>query len=138
MVTNLKGTKLISVRLKKIDWNKRVASDLQFSFKSFIRPYWENAIGVSEEFVIPKSGGLRIDLINFSSKVIFEISGKQHFSYCKFFHAGNPLNFAASIKRDCLKHDWAMLNGFSWGEVIESDIPLLSPDYIKKKFGIEI
>lgn len=138
-VTNLKGTKQVKVSLSKyaIDWDKKVASDFQFSVKQFLRKYWEYRIGVCEEYRIPASR-LRCDFLCFGNKIAVEASGKQHFEYNKFFHGGNPLNLVASLRRDDAKREWLTRNGFTLIELIEEDLPHLSPEFIKEKFGVDI
>lgn len=122
----------------KIDWEAKSPSNFQFSVKQFLKPYWSCDIGVCEELVIPKSGKLRVDLINFQRKIAIETSGQQHFEYNKFFHGGNIFNFSQSIKRDDKKRTLLEKNGFSLIEIIEEDVPKLSPKFIKEKFGVDI
>ena len=139
IVTTLNGSKLVKVPASryKILWDKPSCSLFQTSVKAFLRPYWEFKIGVCEEFKIPGSR-LRCDFLCFGAKIAVEASGAQHFEYNKFFHGGSEMNFLGSIKRDDKKREWLIRNGFSMIELIESDVPKLSPEYILEKFGVDI
>ena len=137
--TNLAGTKMIKVPASKykIAWDKAVASNFQFSVKQFLKQYWQYDIGVFEEFRIPGSK-LRCDILNNQKKIAVEASGAQHFEYNKFFHGGSEMNFLGSIKRDDSKRLWLERNSFKMIELVESDVPKLSPEYILEKFGVDI
>lgn len=138
-VTPITGDKLVKISSTKykIKWDKKKASNFQFTIKQFLKTYWQYDIGVFEEMRIPKSL-LRIDLINFTKKIAVEASGSQHFEYNKFFHGGSEMNFLGSIKRDDKKRGWLTRNGFSIIELIESDVPKLSREFIFEKFGINL
>ena len=138
-VTPLVGDKLVKISPTKykISWDKKKASNFQFAIKQFLKPYWQYDIGVFEEMRIPKSL-LRIDLINFTKRIAVEASGAQHFEYNKFFHGGSEMNFLGSIKRDDSKRLWLERNNFKMIELVETDIPKLSPEYIMEKFGVDI
>lgn len=138
-VTPLVGDKLVKISPTKykINWDKKKASGFQFSVKQFLKQYWQYDIGVFEEMRIPKSL-LRIDLINFTKRIAVEASGAQHFEYNKFFHGGSEMNFLGSIKRDDSKRLWLERNNFKMIELVETDIPKLSPEYIMEKFGVDI
>lgn len=138
-VTNLKGTKQVKVSLSKyaIDWNSKSPSQFQKKIKDFLAKYWSADIGVCEEFRI--SGSLlRVDFLHFGKRIAIEASGQQHFEYTPFFHGNNPLNYMQSIKRDDAKRQWLEKNGFKVIELIEEDLPHLSPEFIKEKFGVDI
>ena len=135
----ISGNKPVKVSLskKKIKWDEESCSKFQTSVKLFLKQYWQFDIGVCEELIIPKSL-LRIDILNFQRKIAIETSGQQHFEYTPFFHGNNPLNYMQSIKRDDKKRIWLERNGFTLLEFLESDVPHLSPKYIKDKFGVDI
>lgn len=114
-----------------------MASNFQFTIKQFLKTYWQYDIGVFEEFRIPGSK-LRCDVLNTQRRLAVEASGAQHFEYTPFFHGGSEMNFLSSIKRDDKKRQWLELNGFSLIELVESDVPKLSPEYILEKFGVDI
>ena len=140
LVTTLNGQKLVKVpsNKHKIKWDKPSCSIFQTTIKAFLRPYWEFKIGVCEEFKIPGCQ-LRCDFLCFGAKIAVEASGSQHFEYNKFFHNGSQANFLSSIKRDDKKRIWLeQYNGFQVIELIESDVPKLSPEYIFEKFGVDI
>ena len=139
LVTTLNGSKLVKVpsSKNKIKWDKPSCSIFQTTIKAFLRPYWEFKIGVCEEFKIPGSR-LRCDFLCFGAKIAVEASGAQHFEFNPFFHNNSQANFLASIKRDDKKRQWLTLNGFEIIELIESDVPKLSAEFILEKFGVDI
>lgn len=139
LVTTLNGSKLVKLNLSKykIDWKADSPSKFQKTIKDFLRPYWEFDIGVCEELRI--SGSLlRVDFANFAKKIAVEASGAQHFEFNPFFHNNSQANFLASIKRDDKKRLWLERNNFFLIEVIESDVPHLSAEFILEKFGVDI
>jgi very-short-patch-repair endonuclease len=127
--------KKVSISKYFVEWDKIVGSNAQFSTKQFLRKYWLGET-VCEEFRIPGSR-LRIDLINFSRKVVVEVSGRQHENFNKFFHK-NRIGFIKSIKRDFEKIHWIETNGFSLIEIYDYEVENLNTDFIKEKFGIDL
>jgi hypothetical protein len=124
-VTNFNGTKQVSVNLHKyaIKWHKKSASQFQKKVKDFLYKYWAADVGVCEEFKIPGKGcRLECDFVN----------------YNEFFHKGNPIELIMSLRRDDAKRKWLEKNGFKVIELIEEDLPQLSPEFIKEKFGVDI
>lgn len=140
-VTNFNGTKQVSVNLHKyaIKWHKKSASQFQKKVKDFLYKYWAADVGVCEEFKIPGKGcRLECDFVNFTRKIAIEASGRQHFDYNEFFHKGNPIELIMSLRRDDAKRKWLEKNGFKVIELIEEDLPHLSPEFIKEKFAVDI
>lgn len=133
-VINLKG-KLVSLNISKyrINWDKKRASDFQFGVKQFLKPFWEASI-CAEECRIPGTL-LRLDLVNFSRKIIVEASWSQHTEFNKHFHQNSRINFLFQIKRDELKVKFAELNNFTFIEIYPADLPLTLNSFISK-FGI--
>lgn len=101
-----------------IDWD-RVVSKPQKQVKDAIRPIW-SADYVCEEFYIPGSK-MRIDLINFSKKIVVEVSPKGSHGYNEFFNKNRP-NFLRASKRDLSKADWCEKNGFRLIEIRDKDL----------------
>lgn len=102
---------------------KKNFGQFQFKVKQFLKPYWKDHI-VCEEFPIPAKCGDRgksVDLINFTTNQIVEISGQQHYSYNEFFHKNNELKYVEQLKRDVFKEKWAELNNFDFFEIYETD-----------------
>lgn len=116
-----------------VKWNKPCKSAPQLATKVFFKNYWSADL-VCEEFKVPGTR-LRIDLINFTKKIIVETSGKQHEQFVEFFH-GNRTGFLKSIKRDFTKIKWAEINDFLFVEIYDSETKNLSADFIKNKFNI--
>lgn len=133
---NING-RLISKNVSKylIKWDAPSRSKIQFSVKQFLRTLWKNHI-VFEEFCVFGSQ-LKVDFLNVTRKIAIEVDGSQHAEFNKFFH-GNRLNYLKSIKRDFKKLEWLEKNKFQVINIVEEDIPFLSYEYIKEKFGIEI
>lgn len=126
----------ININKYLIDWEKPSASDAQFKTKLFLKEYW-SADRVCEEFLIPGSR-LRIDFINFSKKIVLEVSGQQHEKYVKFYHK-NRLNFLSSVKRDMQKIDWVENKiKFKFLEIYDSEVKELSLSFILNKFKIDL
>lgn len=118
-----------------INWDGPSPSKLQKRVKDFLRPYWQRHL-VYEELIVYGSR-MRVDFFNATKKQAIEVNGSQHDSYNNFFHK-NRMNYFMSIKRDVKKAEWLEKNGFKLIELEEDDIPFLSPEYIKEKFGVYI
>lgn len=132
--------KLINVNIIKyrINW-KRVVSKPQYKFKKFVYPFWKNDV-VLEEFVIPKSGGKRVDLFNVNKGLIVEVSPQSvHFEYNKFMH-GSRLGYLKKIYSDLDKIQWAESNGWKVLEVLDEDLEdkNLNREYYFHKYQISI
>jgi hypothetical protein len=135
-ILNLKGRPVkININKSRIKWDKKVGSNAQFKTKQFFKSFWIQDL-VCEEFVIPQSR-LRIDLINFTKKIIVETSGQQHENFVEFFH-GNRVGFLKSIKRDYSKIKWSEINDFLFLEIYDTETDLLSEDFIQKKFNLKL
>jgi hypothetical protein len=111
----------------RVDWD-RVVSKPQKKIKDILRPFWGSK-QVSEEFYIPSSK-MRIDLINFSDKIVVEVSpNSTHSQYNEFFNK-NRSNFLAARKRDIKKTEWCLENGFEYIEIMEEDLKLSDRDIL--------
>lgn len=118
-----------------VKWGTYRGSKFQTEIKKFFQTYWKNDL-VAEEMIIPGSR-LRIDLINFTKKIVVESSGDQHVKYSKFMH-GSRSGFHASIQRDVKKLQWCENNGFAFIEIMYDEVNLVSREWIKEKFDVEI
>lgn len=128
-VTGLKSSKIYNLRIADyiIDWRAEISKP-QARVKQFLYPYWKTAI-CGEEVRIPGSR-CRLDLVNFSRKVVIEVSPSGSHSFNKFFHK-SKFKFAASVRRDLDKQEWCQKNGFLYIELTDDDLDNLS----KKMFA---
>jgi hypothetical protein len=132
LIPNISGVREVNVNLSKykVKWDEFRASGAQSRAKQFFKPWWV-ADQVCEEFKIPGSR-LRIDLINFSKRIVVEISGQQHEKFVKFYHK-NRQGFLKSIKRDFKKINWVKnIMGFNFVEVYDSEVDDLSVSYFNR------
>jgi hypothetical protein len=104
----------------KIDWDRSVSKP-QKRIKDIVKPIWCFQ-DVHEELYIPNSK-LRIDLINFTTSTVIEISPKQHDTYNDFFHK-NRQTFLRSLERDFKKIEWCEMNEFKYIEIDETILKL--------------
>lgn len=133
---NLNGRQLKVNPIKYlVKWDKQTRSAPQTATKKFLHRYWNSDL-VCEEFKIPGTR-LKIDIINFTKKIIVEVSGKQHENFVKFFH-GNRAGFLKSIKRDFSKIKWAEMNNFTFVEIYDSEVSDLSEHFFEEKFNIKL
>jgi hypothetical protein len=132
LIPTINGARKVNVNLSryKIKWDDYRASKAQSAAKAFLKPYWL-ADQVCEEFKVPGSK-LRIDIINFSKKIVVEVSGQQHEGYVKFFHK-NRLGFLKSVKRDFKKMDWVKrFMEFRFVEIYDHEVEGLTIDKFNK------
>lgn len=135
-ILNLKGNPVkVNSSKYKINWDKKIGSNPQFKTKQFLKNFWLSE-SVCEEFIIP-STRLRVDFINFTKKIVIEVSGQQHENFVKFFHR-TRVGFLKSIKRDFSKIKWAEINNFTFIEIYDYEVESLSRDFIEKKFNINL
>ena len=123
----------VNIKKYRVDWDKPTRSKFQSSVKQFLRPYLENHI-VAEEFRIPRTK-LTVDLIDFTSKVAYEIQGKQHSEYVPFFH-GNLTGFYRQFGRDAKKAQFLEYNGYKLVEINPEDLVKLSRAFFVETFKI--
>ncbi len=125
-LTGLKNSRMYNIRLADyaIDWNPpKEVSRPQGLVKQFLCPFWRTHV-VAEELKIPASR-CRIDLINFTRRIVIEVSPASSHSFNKFFHK-NRINFSRAVQRDLDKQSWAERNGFQYIELGSDDIGNLS------------
>lgn len=108
----------VNVTKYLIDWDK-IVSKPQKQVKDALKPIWQRQL-VCEEFRIPSSK-MRIDLINFSLKIVVEVSPKGSHKFNKFFNK-NRSNFLSAVKRDISKAEWCENNGFRFVEIVDEDL----------------
>jgi hypothetical protein len=129
--------KLVNKNVSKylIKWDAESRSQLQFTVKQFLKPYWSPYI-VYEEFPVYGTK-LKVDIFNASLRIAIEVHGPQHNQF-HFFHNGQPLNFLDSIKRDYQKYEWLELNNIKLIEINHNEVPTLSKEFVKEKFGLTL
>jgi hypothetical protein len=133
---NVKG-KLVSkpVGRFRINWDKKSRSQLQFSVKQFLRPFWATHV-VYEEFPVYGSK-LKVDILNATIKVAIEVNGPQHDSF-HYFHNGSPSAYLQGIKRDFVKLEWLEKNNFKLIEIRYDEVPLLTQAFFLERFGVTL
>ena len=104
----------------KIDWDRSISKP-QKRVKDIVKPIWCFQ-DVHEELYIPNSK-LRIDLINFTTSTVIEVSPKQHDTYNDFFHKDRQ-TFLRSLERDFKKIEWCKMNEFQYIEIDETILKL--------------
>jgi len=130
--------KLVKKNVNKhlIKWDGKSRSKLQYQVKQFLKPHWKNHI-CYEEF--PAYGcKLKVDILNATLRIAVEINGPQHSKFNPFFHNNSRTQFFHGIQRDMRKREWLEKNDFQLIEINEDEIPKLSRDFIKEKFGVDI
>ncbi len=137
-LTKLHGDNLVNYSIKQyiINWDRKVSGP-QKQVKDFLKKYWENHI-VCEEFRILGQGLLRLDLINFTKKIVIEVSPRKiHVDFNKFMHGGRG-GFLKKLKSDADKMFWSEKNGFKFIELYDEDLENLSVKYLKEKFDLDL
>ena len=129
---NLNG-RLISKNFDhyKINWAKQERSNFQTEVKLFLKPYLITHL-VYSEFPVP-STLLRLDIFDYTTKVAYEISGRQHTEFVKHFHK-NKSAYLDQIKRDMKKYDFCEKNNITLIEIYPEDLPLTKEWF--KKFNV--
>jgi hypothetical protein len=123
----------INTKLYKFDINKKVSAG-QKQIQDFLLQY------VSPEYILQElriPGSLkRLDLVLFHKKIVIEYSPKSHHgTFNKFFH-GNRLEYLKTIKSDIQKQEYVERNGYTFIELSEKDLPLLSYDFFVQEFNV--
>ncbi len=120
----------------RIDFDKPSKSKAQFQVKQFLRQFCQNHV-MYEEYRLPRVL-LYVDFLNATNKFAIEYQGVGHETYNSHFHRGSPANFLGSIKRDFKKRKILEDNGYLVIELYPNDLPLLSRNFFKEKFGISL
>lgn len=118
-----------------IKWDGKSRSKCQFKVKQFLKPYWFGH-HVYEEFPVYGTK-LKVDILNVTCKIAVEVHGLQHIKYNPFFH-NTRLGYAESTKRDMEKYEWLIANSFKVIEILETEVDLLSEDYMLEKFELNL
>lgn len=126
---------LVTINTKKYKFNpdKKVSAgqkQIQDFLLQYIAPEY-----ILQELRIP--GSLkRLDLVIYHKKIVIEYSPTSHHgTFNKFFH-GNRMEYLKSIKSDIQKQEYVENNGYTFIELSEKDLPLLSYDFFVKVFNV--
>lgn len=132
----LKGNRQVNVNIAQylIDWDHKVSGP-QKQVTDFLRPYWKTHVVLSE-FRIPSSL-LRCDIVNVTTHVAIEVSPKGTHSFNRFFHH-NRVKFGAAMQRELDKAAWLERNGFTLCEIFDEDLPVLSRQWFREKYNVEL
>lgn len=131
---NVKGQLVTkNVSRQAIKWNGESKSKLQFQTKQFLKPFWSGFI-CYEEFPVYGTR-LKVDLLNASLRIAIEVNGPQHSEF-HYFHNKNPALYLNSYLFDAQKIKWLNLNKFKYVEINFDEVPLLSKEFFREKFGI--
>ena len=125
----------VNISKYRVDWEKPCRSKFQTEVKKFLYPYLKTHI-VAEELRLPKTR-LTVDLVDFTTKVAYEIQGKQHQEYVSFFQ-GNPTNLFKQWGRDAKKEKFLEHNGYTLIQILPDDLEKLSVKFFKEKFGVNL
>lgn len=126
---NLNG-RLISKNVERfrIKWDKKERSNFQTEVKQFLKPYLITHIVYSEFPLF--SSLLKFDIFDYTTKVAYEISGRQHTEFVPHFHK-NKSAYLGQIKRDFKKIDFCEKNNIILVEIYPEDLPL-SKEWFEK------
>jgi hypothetical protein len=120
-------TVYINAEAYRIDWDRKVSGP-QKKVKDFLRQYWDGQ-SVYEEIPIPGSRK-RIDLMNWTSMVVIEVSpAAVHTQFNKFMHKSHS-GFLKTLQTDLKKMDWAEKNGFTFISLNDNQIKNLSKELL--------
>lgn len=134
---NLKGREInLAIKPYLIDWDGKERSKIQFKVKKFLQPFWKNHVVLSELRIV--STRMTIDIFNVTLGIAIEVQGKQHIQYNEHFHRGSAANFRSQIRRDNDKVLFCEKNNFVLVEIFEDDVDLLSAEWFKEKYGIDL
>ena len=125
----------INIYKYRVQWDKLCRSKFQFNVKQILRPYLINHV-VVEEMAVPGTR-LRLDLLDLTTKILFESNGEQHRSYNEFF-SRNRVGYLRSLQRDAAKLKWCDLNEITLVEIYPEDLAILSPSWFLDRYGITI
>ena len=81
---------------------------------------------------------MKVDILNATKKLAVEVNGAQHGNFNKFFHANSRVNYLKSINRDFKKLEWLEQNDYNLIEINHDEVDLLSKDFFKNKFKVDL
>jgi hypothetical protein len=99
----------IKMAVRPSEYPRRLdASKCQTRIGDLIEELFPHQI-LLEEFVIPKSGGLKIDFFLPTSLIAVEADGGQHNEFVPYFHQ-DKIGFQRSKNNDKRKEEWCRIN----------------------------
>ena len=113
----------------RINWGKKSCSELQFAVKQFLKPFCQNHV-FFEEYRLPGTL-LRVDFLDATRKIAFEVCGKQHYEYVAFF-SRNRVGYLNQFKRDVKKSEILEKNGYLLIIITKKDLPLTKNWFVEK------
>lgn len=125
-----RSSSIVNVSTKKyeIDWDRRVSKP-QKKTKDALRNLWASDY-VLEEFPIPGSKK-RIDLLNWTKKIVIEVSPSGSHEYNDFFHKSRS-SFCRLLRVDQEKRTWAFDNNFSYLVLGDEELSNLTEESISR------
>lgn len=130
----LKGIeKYKNISNRKIKWDGKSRSQIQFNVKQFLKKYWIYDLVFEEMPVLGTK--MTLDIVNYTKKIAIEVHGKQHGEFVPFFH-GNRNNYRRQIERDLSKERWCEINNIKYVDIYPNDIKDLNPSWFLDKFEI--
>lgn len=135
-VTGLNTNRIYNLKVVDylIDWKPpQEVSIPQARVKDFLYPYWKSCV-CGEEVRIPGSR-LRLDLVNFTRRIVIEVSPSGSHSFNRFFHK-NKARFGAAVRRDLDKEAWCTTNRFQYIELTDDDIQQLTTAWFKETHNL--
>lgn len=112
----------------RIKWSSPAPSSLAQNAKDFFFRYSPTEIWFAE-YRLPNCL-LRVDFLNATRKLAFEISDNQHISFNPFFQK-NRSGFLKQIKNDVNKREILEKNGYTLIEIFKKDLPLTKEWFVK-------
>jgi very-short-patch-repair endonuclease len=76
-----------------------------------------------EKSVVYRGQRLYIDIWVPQFNLVIEVHGRQHDEFVKHFH-GDEAGFKSSKKRDSIKEDWAIANGYTFVAIRGDQLPV--------------
>lgn len=128
-VTGLKGDRIYTLKESKylVDWDYQVSKP-QKLVKDFLYRYW-NRFVIGEEVCIPASK-CRLDLVNFTRRIVIEVSPSSSHSFNSWMHK-NRFKFGSFVQRELDKADWCEHNRFHYVELGDDDLANLSVELFR-------
>lgn len=123
----------VNIANYRIDWDGPTRSKMQSAVKAFLHPFLKNHL-VCEEVRVPRTR-LTIDIIDFTTKIAYEIQGKQHKEFVRFYQ-GNITGFLRQLGRDGYKMGFLEYNGYELVQIEPQDMKELSREFFLKKFNV--
>lgn len=134
---NIRGRSVYkNVERFRINWDAESKSKIQFAVKQFLKQYWFYD-RVYEEFPVFGTK-LHVDIFNYDKKVAVEIQGSQHYKFNAWMHNNSRTQFFKGIQNDARKRHWIEAIGYTFVEILDTEVAHLSVDLFKQKFNLDL